>query len=235
MFIYFLYTQFTIMMNKLILLALILLITLILSGCTQSSICGDGICSSEETNPNSNYFCTSDCKPEISKTSVEKNWWEETYECTEDNCNTSCCGNICLRNGYKCCITKTPDEEHKEAAKACCESVEVHGSKLSIGYDPSDEICCTSEIGLGMTGPKWYGSTLAKCCGGQLLSYPYDPGTDYCCGEIFRADQPSICPSEESCTTTIKAFDSSSCRSFFDGISYDYACGEFGFISYGHC
>jgi len=63
-----------------LILGLILLV-LFLLGCVSVPTCGDGICSTEETNPNSSSFCTADCKQEITQTAEKEQWAKKVYTC----------------------------------------------------------------------------------------------------------------------------------------------------------
>ena len=81
---------------------------LFLSGCTTSApVCGDGVCTQIEEDPNSQYFCTSDCGKEINAQSkvvpncppCEK--WDYSQKQCVYQCATgeSCCSGSCQTVG----------------------------------------------------------------------------------------------------------------------------------------
>ncbi len=83
------------MKNKLIMLFGLIVLALFLFGCTsQVPICGDNVCSYLEINPDSQYFCPTDCPVDISSI-IEGKICKYDNECSRSGyCNNGVCALI---------------------------------------------------------------------------------------------------------------------------------------------
>ena len=110
-------------MKKLLLFALLIIVALFLLGCTsQTPVCGDGICSEQESNADSSYFCTSDCKSEIN---IKGNN-QVGADCTYKGVTT------CTRFNPTCCTgnSTTPGKCYSQTIFACCNDGPDHAPNL---------------------------------------------------------------------------------------------------------
>ncbi|HNV01480.1 MAG TPA: hypothetical protein PKK60_03575 [archaeon] len=136
-------------MKKLLLISLLALVALALSGCTQNmSICGDGVCSSDESNPELGSFCTTDCKAIIDQKSDAEKWGVKFYGgCTlksgekfssEKAVQMICCGGQSYEASKVGCCDEKP---YLLATQGCCNKTR---------YTLATQGCCKTTISGGL-------------------------------------------------------------------------------------
>ncbi|HNV01404.1 MAG TPA: hypothetical protein PKK60_03175 [archaeon] len=138
------------MINKKVLLfGTIILILLVLNGCTQSPICGDGICSEQESSINSSYLCTSDCVGKINPKDGKNCVYDK--DCDK---NKKCCGGECYNVFTQgCCDGKIFDLN----TQSCCKEKKIYNLSTEQCCENGDVIlltqCCPCTINNGCPTP----------------------------------------------------------------------------------
>jgi len=159
-----------------LLLFILIIFSLFLLGCVSVPTCGDGVCSNEEQDPSSSYFCTSDCGKEINQINKTvytcpacKEWDYSQNQCVwQCASNESCCGE---------------DTCYDPLLESCC----VDENDVGIVESPAGLSCCSD------SPPEFYDAQTQSCCidyDGSALIFD---GANLTCCEFCPDDSDDAC------------------------------------------